>query len=319
MKNLKDALSFWRAIRVATFAVACTCGLHAQAQSPASPTDASLSSTNPEDQVKLSAKGSFLTDHAAVGDTVNYLLSVEWNDSRVPVVVLAPESLEATGFHIADQSTTHRKSAGNGEIRNATEFQYKLVAKMPGGAKVSALKLRYLTGFSNREEALYVPGVFLDIEPARIPFWKQLWFKLIALIAAAASMTWGVRRGLQKARSRRKQAQMKNQRDFAPEVKTLKGRWNTTESRVWIDDAERVCMEYLRHNLGSNIPDNARFEALLEQYLTRHSDAGEAEGWKRLRELFRHARYAGGRKEPHELQDTYRTLITCLHIQGDNE
>jgi hypothetical protein len=292
-----------------------------------SATDSSVSSissapmdsgTSPEESVKLYVKASFLTPRAAVGDTVVYRLRVEWKDTQVPVVVLAPDSLETPGFRIVDQSATHRQSVENGEVQNATEFLYKLMADVPGGARVSSLKLRYLTGFSNREEALYVPASYIDVDPAHVPLWKRLWFQiLVFLILATALVLWG-RRMLRSLREKRRLAQAEKQRGFNPEVRALKGRWNTADSRVWIEDAERVCTDFLRHSLGINSPGN-RFETLLEQYLARNPASEEVEAWNKLRELFHHARYAGGRKEPHELQENYRILKTCLHIQGENE
>lgn len=271
--------------------------------------------------MKLSAKGTFLTDRAAVGDTVVYQLLVEWMDTQVPVVVLAPDSLETPGFRIVDQSTTHHTTVANSEVRNATEFVYKLVADAPGGAKVSSLRLRYLTGFSNREEALYVPASFIDIDPAHVPLWERLWFQILVLLFIAAGLGWGGRRLLQSAkyaRQRRLRSQEAKQRGFTPEVQALKGRWNTADSRLWIEDAEKVCIDFLRHHLGINAPGN-RFETLLEQYLAHNPKPEETEAWNKLRDLFHHARYAGGRKEPHELQENYRILKTCLHIQGENE
>ena len=108
---------------------------------------------------------------------------------------------------------------------------------------------------------------------------------------------------------------------FRSEVQSLKGRWNTADSRIWIQDVEKVCIDYLQHTLGKQAPQTTRFEILLDTSLAKNPnlDSRETEGWNKLRELFHQARYAGGRKEPHELQDTYRILKTCLHIQGENE
>ncbi len=313
---LKD-VPFRRAIPA--LALVIVCAFSAAAQIDSTPVLKDSMNATPEDAVKLSAKGSFLSEHVGVGDTVEYQLLVEWQDSRIPVVVLAPDSLETPGFRIVDQSTTHRKTVENGEARNATEFIYKLLARTQGSGKVSPLKLRYLTGFSNREEGLYVPGAFLNIGPEHVPLWKRLWFQLILFLAAIAALGWGGWRGWKTFQVKRLQSHKENNRDFSPEVKSLKGRWNTVDSRNWIADAEKVCLEFLRYNLGTKSSDSKRFETLLDQYLIRHPNPQEAEGWNKLRELFHHARYAGGRKEPHELQDTYRILKNCLHIQGENE
>ncbi len=317
---LKD-VPFRRAILPAA---ALLCALAATAQTDSTALLNTITNAAPEEAIKLTAKGSFLSEHAGVGDTIEYQLLVQWQDSRIPVVVLAPDSLETPGFRVADQSATHRKVVENGEARNTTEFLYKLVARTQGAGRVSALKLRYLTGFSNREEALYVPGAFMDIGPEHIPLWKRLWFQLILGIILLAGVIWSgfrLSRSLSLSKGRRN-AQNSKQRDFSPEVKGLKGRWNTADSRSWIEDSEKICLEFLRYHIGTagtKSSETTRFETLLDQYLIRHPNPQEAEGWNKLRELFHHARYAGGRKEPHELQDTYRILKTCLHIQGENE
>ncbi len=286
---------------------------------PDSTLHASIDSARPEEEVKLSAAGSFSVQHARVGDTVAYTLRVEWKDLRVPVVVMAPESLSTPGFRIATQSAEHRKSVAGNEIRNVTEFIYQLVPTIPGSAHVEPLKLRYLTGFSNREEALYVPGAFLDVGPARVPLRDRGWFRaLLALLSLAAVLAagWEIRR---RWRARRRRAPQKI--DFVPAVRTLKSRCQSAESRAWMQEAEQLCTSYLRQQLGAT--NGARFEFLLDAYLDQEpsqvGSAEEADGWSKLRDLFRQARYAGGRKEPHELQDACRTLKTCLHIPGELE
>jgi hypothetical protein len=270
-----------------------------------------------EEAVKLSAKGTFAAARAAVGDTIEYLLRVEWKDARVPVVVLPPESLETPGFRIAGQSAAHRKSAQGGTVGNVTEFSYQLVPKAPGNAKVAPLKLRYLTGLSSREEFLYVPGAFLDIVPARVPLYARLWFRILAGLAALTALAFGGWRFTRAHSEKRRKAREAATHDFSPEVRALRGRWNSADSKTWIEDAEKICAAWLGHQLGS-APAAGRFDALLDTYLSRQKPAApEADGWARLRELFHHARYAGGRKEPHELQDAYRVLKTCLQIPGE--
>jgi hypothetical protein len=69
----------------------------------------------------------------------------------------------------------------------------------------------------------------------------------------------------------------------------------------------------------------ARFEPWLDAYQARNgataetAGAGTAQDWAKLRDLFRHARFAGGYKEPHELQDAFRTFRKCLKMTGDDE
>ena len=75
-----------------------------------------------------------------------------------------------------------------------------------------------------------------------------------------------------------------------------------------------------------------RFEALLATFLASPaSKGGAAQGagdqdwaktqkdWATLGDLFKHARFAGGYKEPHELQDAFRTFRKCLKITGEDQ
>jgi hypothetical protein len=238
-------------------------------------------------------------------------------------MVMAPESLETPGFRAAGQSAVHRKIAENGEIRNVTEFTYKLVPKAPGSARVAPLKLRYRTGMSHREEVFYVPGAFLDIGPSAMPLRNRPWFRRLLAAGFAVAAALGGHGIWRAIRSRRKKLAASSDRDFAPAFRALKGRWETAESRVWLEEAERLCRDFLGHQLGAKATAPARFDDLLDLYLaqspTKTRGPVEVEDWGRLRDLFRHARYAGGRREPHELRDAYRALKSCLHISGEEE
>jgi hypothetical protein len=89
---------------------------------------------------------------------------------------------------------------------------------------------------------------------------------------------------------------------------------------------EALSIRHLAQELDGNAPGAPRaaggagpaapkFDPLLDRYLARNP-ATEGE-WAGMRELFRHARFAGGHKEPHELQDAYRALRKCLRITDE--
>ena len=153
--------------------------------------------------IGINAKAAFSVKQAAVGDTVKYVLEVEWKDSRIPVVVLAPDSMNTPGFRVAGQNASHKKSARGDSVLNHTEFTYQLVPTVPGQSKVASLKLRYMTGLSNNEEALYVPAAFLEIIPAAIPLGSRLWFRFFAFLLMAVAVIGGIWQGLGVLKKRR--------------------------------------------------------------------------------------------------------------------
>src|SRR5262249_4538481 len=47
-----------------------------------------------QEAVNLSPKGYFTNTAPRVGDSLDYVIAVEWEDTQVPVVVLAPDSVD---------------------------------------------------------------------------------------------------------------------------------------------------------------------------------------------------------------------------------
>lgn len=288
---------------------------------PASASSGDTASSPSRDAVRLSAQGAFSLAAPRVGDSLEYRISVEWEDTEVPVVVLAPDSAVFPGFRILGEATRHRKSADGQAIRNHTDFIYRLRAATQGPGKAAALKVRYLTGISHNEEAVYVPSTLIDIGPAPVRLLDMLWVKIVlslAALAAAVGLGWAVFRF---AARRRAQAAPKKA-DWRPEVETLKSRLraaqnNPDASQAFLLEMESVAVRFLAEEVGPR-EGKARFEALADAYLAQ-GRGGEAAEWDKLRDLFRHARFAGGHKEPHELQDGFRTFRKCLRLQTEDE
>jgi hypothetical protein len=281
--------------------------------------------------VKLSTQGAFTSQAARVGDSLDYIVSVEWEDTQVPVMVLAPDSVEFPGFKTLGQATQHSKLANGQTIRNHTEFIYKLRAATQGPGKAASLKVRYLTGLSQREEAVFVPSALIDIGPAPVRLLDMLWFKLLlwlAILTAAVAAGWA---SFRLAARKRMEAQPKRA-DLRPQVDALKSRLRTTQnnaeaSKAILMEMEAIATAFLQDELGETKPD--RFESLADAYLSKGRAGGTPVGearpvdgaadWTKLKELFRHARFAGGYKEPHELQDAFRTFRKCLKMQAEDE
>ncbi|MDQ3000882.1 MAG: hypothetical protein M3Y08_06435 [Fibrobacterota bacterium] len=292
--------------------------------------------------VKLSSQGTFSNSSPRVGDSLDYVITVEWEDTEV--VVLAPDSLDFPGFKILGQATVHKKLASAGGVKNHTEFIYRLRAQTQGQGKATSMKIRYLTGISRQgqEEAVYIPTALTNIAPAPTRLADMLWFKLllwVVILAGAGALAAAAF----KLAIRKKSRQSVLPVDLKPEVMTLKNRLRSAQntpdsSKAVLLEMEGLALRFLKDELGpgrtaSATPGNTpvtsqapRFEALLDDYLSRDGAGrqtgdghGTAQDWARLREAFKHARFAGGYKEPHELQEDFRTLRKCLKITGDDQ
>lgn len=291
------------------------------------PPPSAVPDTNPaaapmQEAVRLSTRGAFSAQAPRVGDSLDYVVSVEWEDTQVPVIILAPDSVDFPGFKILGQATQHKKLANGQTVRNHTEYQYHLRAQVQGPGKAIALKLRYLTGMSQREEAIFVPSALVDIAPAPVRLLDMLWFKLLlwavilggALVLAYASF---------KLASRKRAAAEPEREDLRPAVEALKSRLRAAQnspdaSKAILLEMEALAMRYLRDNAAPNAAAH-KFEPMLDAYLSKPANQTEAAEWAKLKDLFRHARFAGGYKEPHELQDAFRTFRKCIKMTGDDQ
>lgn len=177
--------------------------------------------------VNLAAQGAFTVPAARVGDSLDYVLSVTWPETGVPVVVVAPDSLDFRGFQLLGQATSHKKLATAQGIGNQSLFIYRLRATTPGDGKAASLKLRYLTGLSRNEQIHFVPTAHLDIGAAPTPITRSLWFRLLAgwfALAAAGALAWSV---YKLASRHRRQSRPAARPDLRPDVLALKGRLRT--------------------------------------------------------------------------------------------
>lgn len=290
-----------------------------------------------QEAVNLTARGAFSNPAPRVGDSLEYVITAEWEETQVPVLVLAPDSSDFPGFRLLGQATQHKKLANAQGVRNHTEFIYSLRATAQGPGKAASLKVRYLTGLSRNEEAVYVPTALVDIAPAPVRLLDLLAVKLalwLAFFAAAVAAGWAA---FKLAARKRAEARPKRA-DLRPEAEALKARMriaqnNPESSKAILLEMESLAIRFLKEETGETSAA-ARFETLLKTYLSkgpggsdRAGDAGvgaarpgdQAGDWARLGDLFRHARFAGGYKEPHELQDAFRILRKCLKIQAEEE
>jgi hypothetical protein len=292
--------------------------------------------------VKLSTQGAFTSNQVRVGDSLDYVVQVEWEDTQVPVFVLAPDSLDFPGFRILGQATEHKKIASGSSVKNHTEFIYRLRAQTQGTGKASSLKIRYLTGLSKQEEAVYIPTALADIGPAPVRILDMLWFRILmvlAILGGAGALGYAAFKA-----AKRRAAQAPKRDDLKPDVNALRNRLRSAQntpdaSKAILLEMERLAIRFMQDEAGANgaakksangstnaataVASQARFEPQLQAYLKAKPAGTAADGtsqdWDKLKELFRHARFAGGHLEPHELQDAFRTFRKCLKMTGEDE
>jgi hypothetical protein len=264
-------------------------------------------------ELRLTASGAFEGTSPRAGDTVRYRVRVEWEDVPAAVMLLPMARLETPGFLPAGGSVFHSKTVSGGKSRNVTEYDYALVAREPGTARVASFALRYRNGLTGRDESVNVPGASLEIAPARVSLMRGPFAWILAALVLAVAAWIGFR--IFRARKQARRDAPPPESPIDAEIAALRARCEVADSREWTADAERLCTRFLCDRLGISRPENVRFEAALDQYLARGRgvDPAAESAWASLRDFFHEARYAGARREPYVLLEACRHLKTCLH------
>jgi hypothetical protein len=281
-----------------------------------------------EPVLRLQADGAFETapdQTVRVGDTVVYRLRVSWNDIPAAVRLGPRTALEAPGFSVASTAVVHARTSRSGSLTGGdepvvrTDYIYRLVPRETGIARVSPFVVRYHNGLTGRDEEISVPGASLTVSPPFVPLHRRT--PVLILLGAAALLVLAVAMILivRTRRAAPPPLPADAPRSDAPEaaaLTALRARCDAADSRLWMAEAERVCIAWLCRKLGVTHPDHVRFEAALDRYLERNPALSLAarNSWTTLRELFHENRYARVRHEPHELHETCRLLKTCLLI-----
>jgi hypothetical protein len=272
------------------------------------------------DLIDIDASSAFTREAPHVGDTLSYVVTVEWQNPKVPFTVLAPESLTFKGFKKRKVSTQHRKIArvqdGKPVLINHSEFKYQLEAALSGAGQASSAKLPYFSALSKEREYFHVPPQLIDILPARVPILKR-WYVLALLGLFAVLLLWLAVKVAIFRLSSRKKSKAPSAPDLQSEVTALKSRLGTAEPKAILLEMEALCIRFLQH--GQKTKQSASFNSLLEARLPGET-ANRQSAWRKLERDFELAKFGGGQKAPHELAETYQTLKTCLQInkKGDN-
>jgi hypothetical protein len=269
--------------------------------------------------MQIDGSSRFTLENPNAGDTLSYIITVEWINPRIPFFILPPESLSFSGFRKEAASTDHRKISkivdGKPTIINKSEFTYKLRAITPGSGKASSARLPYYSALSQEKEYLPIGPHLTDILPARVPVIKKWYFQVILWLLAAGVLFAAVKFLLiwmKQNRNRNRVVKI----DFKDELKELKARLQFAESKDLLLQMENISLRFLKQELPKSASGN--FDALLKRYLELKGDDNR-DNWLRLQQDFELAKFGGGRKESHELLESYRALKTCLHLKEDKD
>jgi hypothetical protein len=291
---------------------------HAVAQGPFSPAqDSTPLPAGQLELVNISGSSHFTVEAPHAGDTLSYIITVEWENPKIPVTVLAPESLSFSGLKKTGASTQHKKiavqKASGVMLKNSSLFIFNLKALTSGSAKAQSARLPYFSAVSQEREYVYISPSLITVLPAITPISQTITFKLILGLLAVSALMAGVYFVVKRFKQGSKPSAGQTL-SFEEEVKDLKSRIQVADSRQLLQEAEKVCVKYLRSRLpGTQL---ASTDALIDSYLTKYSEEHKTQ-WQLLKNDFELANFGGGQKVAHELANTIKNIKTCLNIRED--
>ncbi len=268
--------------------------------------------------LQISGHSKFSKSTVHVGDTLSYSITIEWHNPKVPVMVLAPESLSFDGFVKKSASTDHKKVStikeGQMTLTNRTVFTYHLKAQTPGSGRASKTILPYYSAISKEHEYYSISPSLIDILPAKISLQERPFFKLILGLFLIGLISGGVYLFVKK-----KSKQTASKPDAGPNYITrltqLKSRLQTGESKSILMEMEQIAIAFLSEKLNKSA--DTKLETLLDVYLT-NAEASTISDWNKLKEDYELAKFGGGQKARHELTESYHLLKQCLGIKGED-
>ena len=267
--------------------------------------------------LEIDGNGSFSRQNIAAGDTLSYTITVEWKNPKVPIAVLAPESLSFVGFKRVKSFTSHKKIAkmvdGKPVVKNRSVFVYNLKAKIPGSGKAGTARLPYYSAVRKEQEYLTISPQLIDISKAVIPLNQRWYIKLFLWILLAGLVLVMGRWALKTFKKSDSDKNKQHSQSLEQSLKEVKSRIGSAESRELLLEMESLAVRYLADTLGST---GNHFDTLLADYKTK-TEAKDFEKWATLKDEFNLAKFGDGNRASHELLESYKLLSQCLHQNED--
>ncbi len=301
-------------------------GNNSASNTPANGQDQNNSLTNPSqttppapsqlELAEIDLSSWFTVEEVHVGDTLSYVIKAEWVNPKIPISVLAPESLSFEGLSKVRVSSSSKKLAQNSssgpQIKNQSFFIYHLKAALPGSGKALSARLPYFNAVSKDKEYLAIAPQIVNVLPAKKPLFSRGWCKILfglLLLGGAGFLGYQLWQ-MSQSKKKEKTAPAASQKE---KLKELKSRLSVGDSKSLLLQMEEIAMDYFKEE---NKLYGNRFEDLLIAYLKRSGNEN-AESWNKLKSQFELARFGGGQLASHELMDSYKTLCLCIHHQED--
>jgi len=261
---------------------------------------------------EIDGKGAFTQEEVNVNDTLSYIITIEWTNPKVPITVLAPESLTFAGLKKTKVYTSHKKIAhnrlGQPVVKNKSQFIFNLKAEIAGSGKASSTKLPYFSALRQDKEYVTISPQLINIGPAVTPFFQKGYVRFIFALLGAALLGWVLYLIISRLKAKPRKPQEDNS-NLMEKLKDLKSRIGVAESKNIILEMESLATLYLKLKLKTN---QTHFASLLNEYYVLTNDKNK-ESWQKLVSDFELAKFGGGNKPSHQLMESYKLLNLCIN------
>lgn len=250
------------------------------------------------------------TLQVAVGDTVEFPVTVSWSINGSAILVVPMSTANAKGILQVGMSQESSRSVKNGKEIAQITFNYKLVVQDTGNLNIPAMRFEIPTP----------TGQSLDLRSDSMPLRAEAPVSMLPIVVGVvvalcllAAGVWRVRRRAVAQAAAAKRSASENV--LREKMMVLKQRVMVADSREWLLELESICKEYAFEKFGSAGTGTASASAVNLDALVAD---GKLDGWKPLLEEFTHARYGGGKRDSFENKETWKLAMTLMGVKEDD-
>jgi hypothetical protein len=243
------------------------------------------------------------TLQVAVGDTIEFPVTVSWSASGGSILVLPMSSANAKDLVQVGMSQESSRIVKDGHEVAQITFKYKLVAKEEGITVVPAMRFEIPTPM----------GQSLSLRTDPVPLYATSRVETFTTVLVIIFVVFWVLIAILRFRRRAKAKVAINQAKDAlyairEHMMVLKQRVNVADSREWLLELEGVSKEFVALRLGKDA------SAVNLDYLVKD---GKLEGWEHLVDEFAHARYGGGKRDGFENKETWKLAMQLMGLKEE--
>jgi hypothetical protein len=244
------------------------------------------------------------TLQVAVGDTVEFPVTVSWNASGGSILVLPMSTANAKDLVQVGMSQESSRIVKDGHEVAQITFKYKIVAKEEGITVVPAMRFEIPTPM----------GQSLSLRTDPVPLYATSRVETFTTVLVIFFVVFWIVVFIWRLRRRAKVKVALNQAKdtlyaIREHMMVLKQRVNVADSREWLLELEGICKEFVGLRLGRDA------SAVNLDYLVKD---GKLEGWEHLVDEFAHARYGGGKRDGFENKETWKLAMQLMGLKEDD-